>query len=96
MKRKNGKPESCPPCQRERGEQPTRGTMCAKHQAMSDRSTRTSTSWTETLLPPGMGAETCLMYEGIQDDVIIVSSKEPAPGRMARMMPVRTIAGNSE
>ena len=46
--------------------------------------------WTGTFLL--MAPETSVMYNGIDDEVIIASSQEISPGKKVRIVPVRTIA----
>ena len=84
-------PKPCTVCLRDEGQQPTGGKLCAEHQSKHDRFVSAGTSWTASLLSLFTEPETCVMYEGINDDVIIVSNRELQHGRRARMIPVRTI-----
>ena len=84
-------PPACTICTRDRGEQPSGSWLCPEHRAMHNRFCSTGTSWTGTFLL--MAPETSLIYSGIDDEVIIASSQEISPGKSARIVPVRTIAG---
>ena len=82
--------QPCPRCQKERGEEPSRGRLCPAHKEKYDMFTKTATSWTSTFLM--LSPETCVMYEGLDDKIMIASTKELTPARKGRLIPVRTIA----
>ena len=91
----NGKrePPACTICTRDRGGQPSGSWLCPEHRATHNRFCSTGTSWAGTFLH---GApETSVMYNGIDDEVIIFSNQSIflSPGKRSRIVPVRTIAG---